>query len=61
MKTNKFNRKVSHRDVRDAVKNFLENGGIIVKLPEQKNQPTAMVGGEKYQDYEAFTSLFPAS
>ncbi len=61
MKTLKSNRKVSHRDVRDAVKNFLKNGGIIVKLPEQKNQPTTMVGGEKYQDYESFTSLFSAS
>lgn len=58
MKTLRLNRKVSHGDVRDAVTKFLKNSGIIVKLPEEKSQPAVLVGGEKYQDYEFFTSLF---
>lgn len=61
MKTLKMKSKVSHHDVKHAVRQFLASGGIIVKLPEQKTQAQVLVGGEKYQDYEPFTSLFSAS
>jgi hypothetical protein len=61
MSTMKLNQKVSHQDVQKAVQQFLKNGGIIVRLPEQKPQPKPVVGGEKYQDYEPYTALFPTS
>ena len=61
MKILRLNQKVTHYDVQEAVEQFLASGGIIVQLPEQKNQQHSMVGGEKYQDYESYTEFLPSS
>lgn len=61
MSTMKLNQKVSHQDVQKAVQQFLRSGGIIVRLPEQKSELKPVVGGEKYEDYESYTALFPTS
>ena len=60
MKAQKIRNHVSHRQVSMAVRQFLQRGGIIVKLPEQKNQEKPVVGGEKYQNYESLTSILSA-
>lgn len=36
--------KVSSMDVQAAIRKFMESGGIITKLPEQKAAGTRMVG-----------------
>lgn len=60
MRTLKIRNQVSHQQVNMAVRKFLRRGGIIVKLPEQKNQQEVMVGGEKHQNYESLTSILSA-
>ncbi len=57
MKWRIFGQKVTHQDVRAAVKQFLDDGGIIITLPEEKSEQAPVIGGEKYEEYESLTSL----
>ena len=52
--------RVTHQDVRRALRKFLDDGGIIVQLPEQKSEQSAVVGGEKYDEYESLTAILPS-
>ena len=42
------------------MKQFLDEGGLIIKLPEQKSQEKTVVGGEKYQNFESLTAILSA-
>jgi hypothetical protein len=57
MKTSKKQKRITHDDVRDALKQFVRKGGIIARLPEQKSARTEIIGSEKYETYETFSSL----
>ncbi len=57
MKRRILGEKVTHQHVRAAVKQFLDDGGIIVTLPEEKSEQTPVIGGEKYEEYESLTSI----
>ena len=52
-----FNSKVTHDDVSKAVSQFLNEGGTIVCLPEQKSQDAPVIGGEKYEEFESLASI----
>ena len=57
MKRRILGEKVTHQPVRAAVKQFLDDGGIIVTLPEEKSEQPPVIGGEKYEEYESLTSI----
>ncbi len=57
MKHRFLSEKVTHQRVRAAVKQFLDEGGIIITLPEEKSEQIAVIGGEKYEEYESLTSI----
>ena len=48
---------VSHRDVRDAVQQFVKQGGMIAKLPDQKQIRDDYVGAEKHDTYEPLSTF----
>ncbi len=39
-------KEISHEDLKRAVTNFIKNGGIIEKLPDQKHVMQKLVGGK---------------
>lgn len=49
--------RVTHHDVRKALNNFLESGGRIVQLPDQKSEQLVVIGGEKYEEYESLSAI----
>lgn len=55
-----FGERVTHQDVYQAVKQFLDGGGIIVQLPEQKSEQPAVIGGEKYEEFESLSAIIPS-
>lgn len=58
MKIGKLNPKITHQDVQNAVKRFLESGGIINTLPEEPSDIRPMVGGDRHQNFESLANLF---
>lgn len=50
-------KKVTHGEVQMAVKQFLKNGGIIVRLPDQPQLLDPVIGGEKYQNFDSLATL----
>ena len=48
---------ISHQEVANAVQQFLKNGGMISKLPDQNYNASSNVGGEKYEAFEAPADL----
>ena len=52
--------RVTHQDVRRALRKFLDDGGMIVQLPEQKSEQPVVVGGEKYDEYDSLTDILPS-
>ena len=52
--------RLTHRDVIKAVQQFLESGGIIEQLPDQKSEQNVVIGGEKYEEYESLTAIIPS-
>lgn len=51
-------KKISHEDVRKAIQQFKQEGGMIAELPPQEvRESQHTVGGEKYQPYESLTAL----
>jgi hypothetical protein len=40
-----------------AVRKFLEHGGIIEQLPDQKSETMVVIGGEKYEEFESLTDI----
>lgn len=46
-------RKITHRDIRQALDKFKERGGLIKKLPDAVTPRNAMVGA----DYGMFETL----
>jgi hypothetical protein len=53
-------KRITHKEVREAMTRFVRNGGIINKLPEQKSARTEFIGQEKYENFESLASLLSA-
>ena len=54
---NKNKKAITQEEVALAIKKFQENGGIIVKLPDQEFKSHKVVGSEKYQNFESISNL----
>lgn len=52
--------KVTHQDVRKALQKFLDEGGMIVQLPEQQSDQQVVIGADKYDEYESLTAILPS-
>ena len=52
--------RVTHQDVRNALNKYLDSGGRIVRLPDQKSEQLVVIGGEKYEEYESLTAILPS-
>lgn len=52
--------RVTHNHVRKALEKFLESGGTIVQLPDQKFDSLSVIGGEKYEEYELISAILPS-
>lgn len=52
--------KPTHQEVIKAVRKFLEHGGIIEQLPDQKSEQMVVIGGEKYEEFESLTDIIPS-
>ena len=48
---------VSHQDVVEAVQQFIREGGMIAKLPEQKQVRADYVGNDRYDTYEPLSTF----
>ena len=53
----KKSNKISHQDVREAIRKFEAKGGIIHHLPEQLSLHRPVIGNEKYHNYESLASF----
>ena len=53
----KISNKISHQDVREAIRKFEAKGGIIHKLPDQLSMNRPVIGHEKYHNYESLASF----
>ena len=53
-------KRLTHEQVKEALKRFVRKGGMIAKLPEQKTSRTEIIGSEKYDSYESLSSLVSA-
>ena len=54
-------KRLTHEQIKEAIRRFVGKGGNIDKLPDQKNSRSELVGSEKYETFETISSLFPAS
>ena len=57
----KRKKNVTHQDVREAVRQFVHDGGMIAKLPEQKQVRADYVGSDKHDAYEPLTTFVSSS
>ena len=53
----KASQAISQQDVSAALARFLNQGGIIRKLPDQNFRASGTVGGDKYQAFETLSDL----
>lgn len=53
----KIKPKVSQEEVSAALQQFLNKGGVIMKLPDQPHAIQPMIGEEKYEVYETIKDL----
>ena len=53
----KKQKRITHKEVQEALKRFVRHGGMIDKLPEQKSARSEFIGSEKYDTYESLSSL----
>jgi hypothetical protein len=53
----KKSKRLTHEQIRDAIRHFVIKGGNIDKLPDQKSSRSELVGSEKYETFETITSL----
>ena len=57
MRQRLWGERVTHHDVQKALEKFLERGGAILQLPDQKSEQLVVIGGEKYEEYESLTAI----
>ncbi len=50
---------LTHQELQDAIQQFMQDGGMIAKLPEQKQVRGDFVGSEKYDDFEPLSTFLP--
>ena len=50
---------LTHQELQDAIQQFMQEGGMIAKLPEQKQVRGDFVGSEKYDDFEPLSIFLP--
>jgi len=48
---------ISHQEINQAIKNFLTEGGLIKKLPDQEVKRQEVIGEDKYEIYEPLSNL----
>lgn len=53
----KANPGITQQEISAALARFLQQGGMIKKLPAQNFRTSGTIGGEKYQAYESLSDL----
>ncbi len=48
---------LTHQELQDAIQQFMQDGGMIAKLPEQKHVRGDFVGSEKYDNFEPLSTF----
>ncbi len=50
---------LTDQELQDSIQQFMRDGGMIDKLPEQKHVRGDFVGSEKYDDFEPLSIFLP--